>query len=171
MATDTPSAPNRQGSPDQAAPTTDFALIEEQKENIRPLASGRSAATLGAIFDSRSDEAARVLEEGVERFRKQIAEAERREREGEDMEDGVQDVLDLYHKCVLYVATALTHLTDTSCSMSNIALPQPQISFRYLSQQRSVLWKMYATAKILDTSRCGRCLHDTSKDGRKSGPF
>lgn len=87
------------GSPEQPAPVTDFTLIESQKENIRPLATGRSAATLGVLFDkTREDEASRAVVEGTEQFLKDIEEAERREREGEDMVDGVQDVLDLYNR-------------------------------------------------------------------------
>lgn len=94
-----PPTPHRHGSPEVAAPVTDFALIESQKENIRPLASGRSAATLGVLFDkARSDEGSRVVQEGIERFQKDIEEAERRDREGEDMVDGVQDVLDVYNR-------------------------------------------------------------------------
>lgn len=86
-------------SPGQPAPVTDFTVIESQKENIRPLATGRSAATLGVLFDkSREEEASRAVAEGTEQFLKEIEEAERREREGEDMVDGVQDVLDLYSR-------------------------------------------------------------------------
>lgn len=87
------------GTPEQPAPVTDFSLIESQKENIRPLASGRSAVTLGVLFDkSREEEASRAVQEGTEQFLREIEEAERREREGEDMVDGVQDVLDLYNR-------------------------------------------------------------------------
>lgn len=78
-------------------PTTDFAKIEVEKENIRPLASGRSAATLSSLFEKDS-EAARVMEEGHERYRALVAEAERREREGEDMAEGVTDLLDAYYQ-------------------------------------------------------------------------
>jgi checkpoint serine/threonine-protein kinase len=72
---------------------TDFAVIESQKENIQPLARGRSAAALGTLFDRGADE---VVQEGVERHQRAIEEAERREREGEDMAEGVADVLDVY---------------------------------------------------------------------------
>lgn len=78
-------------------PTTDFALIESQKENIRPLATGRSAATLSSLFEKDS-EADRVLNEGHEKYKGLIAEAERRDREGEDMAEGVLDLLDAYHQ-------------------------------------------------------------------------
>jgi hypothetical protein len=37
------------------APTTDFALIESQKENIRPLPTGRSAATLSTLFEKDAE--------------------------------------------------------------------------------------------------------------------
>lgn len=94
MAAIVPTTP-RVPSPD--APTTDFALLEAQKENIRPLATGRSAAALGAYFEA-DDEARRVHEAKVEQFQCDIEEAERRDREGEDMVDGVQDVLDLWSR-------------------------------------------------------------------------
>lgn len=94
MATATP---QRAPSPEGSAPTTNFDLIESQKENIRPLASGRSAATLGTLFDKESmDATSRAIEEKDQQFRRDIDEAERRDREGEDMLDGVQDVLDVY---------------------------------------------------------------------------
>jgi len=73
-------------------------VIESQKENIRPLASGRSAATLGALFSTKDVEAERVIREGHERFRKMIDDAERRDREGEDMVVGIQDLLDVYNQ-------------------------------------------------------------------------
>lgn len=86
------------GSPEHAGPVTDFALIESQKENIRPLAGGRSAATLGVLFDKAADEADKVVQEGIEKLQRDIDEAERRDREGEDMVDGVLDVLDVYNR-------------------------------------------------------------------------
>jgi checkpoint serine/threonine-protein kinase len=76
---------------------TDFALIESQKENIRPLAGGRSAATLGVLFE-KAEEADKVVQEGVVRLQADIDEAERRDREGEDMDEGVLDVLDVYNR-------------------------------------------------------------------------
>ena len=91
-----PSAPHQQAD---ATPTTDFALIESQKENIRPLASGRSAATLSNVFDKNA-EAEQAVQQGHERHRQMIEEAERRDREGEEMVEGVDDVLDAYNKCV-----------------------------------------------------------------------
>lgn len=63
------------------------------------MASGRSAATLGSLFDKdASDATSRAIEESDQQFRRDIDEAERRDREGEDMLDGVQDVLDVYTK-------------------------------------------------------------------------
>lgn len=79
-----------------AIPTTDFALIESQKENIRPLPSGRSAATLSTLSDKDASDA--VLAQGHEKFKCLVDEAEKRDREGEDMEDGVMDLLDAYHQ-------------------------------------------------------------------------
>jgi checkpoint serine/threonine-protein kinase len=86
-----------EGEATTTAPTTDFALIESQKENIRPLPTGRSAATLSTLFE-KDAESERVIHEGHERWKEQIAEAERRERDGEDMVEGVQDVLDVYNR-------------------------------------------------------------------------
>lgn len=94
----TPLPPARPlSSPLPATPTTDFVLIESQKENIRPLASGRSAATLSTLFekDAVTD---RVITEGHERFKRDIDDVERRDKEGEEMPEGVQDVLDMYHR-------------------------------------------------------------------------
>jgi checkpoint serine/threonine-protein kinase len=103
-----PCAPSSSSPPD-AAPTTDFSLIESQKENIRPLATGRSAATLSTLFEKDS-EAERVIAEGHESWKAQIEEAERREREGEDMMDGMQDLLEVYNKSVLLRAAETTHV-------------------------------------------------------------
>jgi checkpoint serine/threonine-protein kinase len=72
-------------------------VIEAQKENIRPTPAGRSAATLSTLLD-KDAVADQRIQEGHERFRRQIAEAERRELEGEDMEDGVLDVLDVHNR-------------------------------------------------------------------------
>ncbi len=79
-------------------PITNFSVLEDQKENIRPLSTGRSAATLSTIFAAEKAEAERVVHEGHERCRKIIEEAERRENDGEEMEEGIVDVLDPYCK-------------------------------------------------------------------------
>lgn len=84
-----------------AAPTTDFALIESQKENIRPLATGRSAATLSTVFKEPSA-ADKLLQQGHEQHRKAIEEADRRDAADEDMPDGLSDVLDVYNQCVTF---------------------------------------------------------------------
>ncbi|WWD19886.1 hypothetical protein CI109_104355 [Kwoniella shandongensis] len=126
------------------APTTDFALIESQKENIRPLASGRSAATLSSVFKEPSA-VDKVVQEGHERHRKDIEEAERRDKEGEDMIDGVQDVLDVYNKYILFVVqhhpSSDSHLlplleTTTRRFVNDARYTQ---DVRYLK-----LWVMYA---------------------------
>jgi checkpoint serine/threonine-protein kinase len=78
-------------------PITDFASLETQKENIRPLESGRSAATLSSLF-GKDAEAEAILKEGHEKYERLVKEAERREQEGEDMEDGVSDLLDAYQQ-------------------------------------------------------------------------
>ena len=93
----TPMPAARITSPSFPTPTTEFALIESQKENIRPLASGRSAATLSALYEKESV-VEQVVQEGHDRCRRDIDEAERRDREGEDMAEGVEDVLDAYNK-------------------------------------------------------------------------
>ena len=80
----------------ESTPTTDFALIESQKENIRPLASGRSAATLETLYKADAAAAERVILEGHERYKREIEECERREKEGEDGIEGGGDVLDAY---------------------------------------------------------------------------
>lgn len=80
----------------EATPTTDFALIESQKENIRPLTTGRSAVALSNVFDKSDREVEKVIQEGHEAHQKAIAEAERRDKEGEDMADGAMDLLDVY---------------------------------------------------------------------------
>jgi checkpoint serine/threonine-protein kinase len=95
--TPTPALPNRH-SPPPATPTTDGTLLESQKENIRPLASGRSAATLQALFKDGSGTSAaeKILAEGHERFKRVIEEAEKRDKEGEEMVEGMTDLLDAY---------------------------------------------------------------------------
>ncbi|BEJ07792.1 hypothetical protein CcaverHIS641_0410610 [Cutaneotrichosporon cavernicola] len=91
----TPRAPSPDG------PITDFALLEAQKENIRPLASGRSAAALGAFFEG-DEETRKAHEDKIAQFKLDIEDAERRDREGEDMVDGVADVLDLWNRYVAF---------------------------------------------------------------------
>ena len=87
----------RSTSPPMVGPITDFALIEAQKENIRPAASGRSAAVLSSMLEKDPAADAKVQEEH-ERFKRDIEEAERRDKEGEDMEEGYMDLLDVYNK-------------------------------------------------------------------------
>lgn len=93
---------NRSTIPTTPAPpppmTTDFAVIEAQKENIRPAASGRSAATLSTLLDKGNAEVDRVVQEGHDRLKRDIEEAERRDREGEEMENGYTDILDAYNR-------------------------------------------------------------------------
>jgi checkpoint serine/threonine-protein kinase len=87
------------------------------------LSTGRSAATLSTIFAAEKQEAERVVNEGHERHRKAIAEAERRENEGEEMEEGIVDVLDPYCKCV--------HTED--CLAHRIANSLERLTCRYLA--------------------------------------
>lgn len=67
----------------------DLCAIEEQKENIQPLAGGRSAKALHTLFTSDRKVLQDELEKGHERFK---AEIERAEEEGSD------DPLDVYHR-------------------------------------------------------------------------
>jgi len=43
-------------------------------------------------------EAEAILKDGHEKYERLVKEAERREQEGEDMEDGVSDLLDAYQQ-------------------------------------------------------------------------
>nr|XP_018261155.1 BUB protein kinase [Kwoniella dejecticola CBS 10117]OBR83313.1 BUB protein kinase [Kwoniella dejecticola CBS 10117] len=137
-------SPAQRPSSPTSGPVTDFALIESQKENIRPLASGRSAATLSNVFKEPTA-ADKVVQEGHDRFRKDIEEAERRDKEGEDMIDGIQDVLDVYNKYILFVVqhhpSSDSHLlplleTTTRRFVNDARYTQ---DVRYLK-----LWVMYA---------------------------
>nr|KIR49111.1 BUB protein kinase [Cryptococcus bacillisporus CA1280] len=127
-----------------AAPTTDFALIESQKENIRPLATGRSAATLSTVFKEPSA-ADKLLQQGHEQHRKAIEEADRRDAADEDMPDGLSDVLDVYNQYILFTvqhhpssdAHLLPLLEATTRRFINDARYTHDI--RYLK-----LWIMYA---------------------------
>ena len=93
----TPRHPSPHEELPSTTPTTDFAVIEAQKENIRPHVSGRSAATLSNVF-GKSSETDRLIQEGHEAHQKAIEEAEKRDREGEEMQDGIADVLDAYNR-------------------------------------------------------------------------
>lgn len=94
----TPGSASRRALDVPATPVTDFALLEAQKENIRPLSTGRSASTLSNIFSKERTEAEKVLQEGHEAHQRAIETASRLEAEGEEMEDGVMDVLDPHVK-------------------------------------------------------------------------
>ncbi|WRT69974.1 uncharacterized protein IL334_006965 [Kwoniella shivajii] len=137
-------SPSQRPPSPTSGPVTDFALIESQKENIRPLASGRSAATLSSVFKEPTA-ADKVVQEGHDRYRRDIEEAERRDKEGEDMMDGIQDVLDVYNKYILFVVqhhpSSDTHLlplleTTTRRFVNDARYTQ---DVRYLK-----LWVMYA---------------------------
>ncbi|OCF44535.1 BUB protein kinase [Kwoniella heveanensis CBS 569] len=137
-------SPSQRPPSPTSGPVTDFALIESQKENIRPLATGRSAATLSNMFKEPSA-TDKVVQEGHERHRKDIEEAERRDKEGEDMVDGVQDVLDVYHQYIAFVVqhhpSSDTHLlplleTTTRRFVNDARYTQ---DVRYLK-----LWSQYA---------------------------
>jgi checkpoint serine/threonine-protein kinase len=79
-----------------ATPTTDFTLIEAQKENIVPLSTGRSAAILSNVLTKERSEADRMVHEGHERHKRMIEETNRREAEGDELPNGINDVLEPY---------------------------------------------------------------------------
>ena len=70
----------------------DLEAIEQQKENIQPLSSGRSAKALHTLFTSDRKVLQDELEKGHERFKREIESVE---------EEGSDDPLDVYHRCVL----------------------------------------------------------------------
>jgi checkpoint serine/threonine-protein kinase len=51
---------------------------------------------LSNVFDKSDREVEKVIQEGHEAHQNAIAEAERRDKEGEDMADGAMDLLDVY---------------------------------------------------------------------------
>jgi len=69
----------------------DLEAIEQQKENIQPLSSGRSAKALHNLFTSDRKVLQDELEKGHERFKSEIETVE---------EEGSDDPLDVYHRCV-----------------------------------------------------------------------
>lgn len=95
-------------------PTTDFILIEAQKENIVPLSTGRSASILSSVFTKDKTETDRLVQEGHERYKKLVQETLRKESDGEELPDGVRDVLDPHYKSVY--AAAVMHSTVTAHS-------------------------------------------------------
>lgn len=83
-----------------ATPTTDFALIEAQKENIVPLSTGRSASILSNVLTKDKSEADKILREGHQRHKLLIEQVNQLETEGEELPEGVNDVLEPYSRCV-----------------------------------------------------------------------
>ena len=82
----------------------DLEAIEQQKENIQPLTSGRSAKTLHSLFTSDRKVLQDELEKGHERFKREIEQAE---------EEGSDDPLDVYHRCVRLQAGTRTNRSET----------------------------------------------------------
>ncbi|ODO01472.1 hypothetical protein I350_06292 [Cryptococcus amylolentus CBS 6273] len=129
------------------APTTDFALIEAQKENIRPLATGRSAATLSAVLKEPSA-AEKVVQEGHDKHRQAIEEAEKKDKAVQDQDDDLAllgDILDVYNKYILFTVQHhpssdfhLLPLLETT-TRRFVNDPRYQMDPRYLR-----LWVMYA---------------------------
>ena len=63
-----------------------------QKENIQPLAAGRSAKALHTLFTSDRKTLQDDLRDGHNRFQKEIEQVE---------QEGADDPLDVYHRCVI----------------------------------------------------------------------
>lgn len=91
--------------PPTETPTTDLSALIDQKENIRPLSTGRSASTLSELFTKDRSEAERQVAEGHRRWRELIEECNKREEAGEEMpeEEELMDVLDPYVRYVAFV--------------------------------------------------------------------
>ena len=168
------STPRSTAGAHDATPTTDFALIESQKENIRPLASGRSAATLGSLVERTERE--KVIQEGHERHQKEIEDAERRDAQGGEMAEGIQDVLDVYNRCVSSFETEVFRCwliinIGISCLPCSIIHLPPDTSYRCLNRPRDGLSTTLDTHKMFVISNFGSCIRDTLNDARKSGRF
>ena len=137
-------------------PTTDFALLEAQKENIRPLASGRSAATLSSVFAAKSNEVDEKVNREDERFRRDIEEAEKKDREGEEV-DGYGDLLDVYNQCVSLDDCGGELTTGISClssSTTRLPLLTSCLSWNIPPGGSSMI---LGIVRISAISRCGAC--------------
>ncbi|KAJ9104483.1 hypothetical protein QFC21_001979 [Naganishia friedmannii] len=134
-----------------ATPVTDFTLLEAQKENIRPLSTGRSALTLSNIFTKERAEAERVLQLGHETHRRAVDVANQREADGEEMEEGVMDVLDPYVKYIAFInqhhPSSATHLLPVLESTTRKFVDDSRFfqDLRYLK-----LWVQYS--KLVEKS-------------------
>lgn len=87
----------------------DLDAIEQQKENIQPLASGRSAKALHTLFTSDRKALQDELEKGHERFKREIEAVE---------EEGSDDPLDVYHRyalCILTLTYPVTRPLPSLC--------------------------------------------------------
>lgn len=73
----------------QEGVTVDVDAIEQQKENIQPLSTGRSAKALHSIFTSDRKALQDELKEGHDKFNAEIEQVEA---------DGTDDPLDVYHR-------------------------------------------------------------------------
>lgn len=74
-----------------SASAVDLSAIEQQKENIAPLAAGRSAKTLHTLFTQDRKTLNDELKAGHDRFNAEIDQVEK---------DGADDPLDVYHRQV-----------------------------------------------------------------------
>lgn len=75
------------------ASAVDLSAIEQQKENIQPLASGRSAKALHTLFTADRKTLQDDLKEGHDRFKREIEQAE---------SEGADDPLDVYHRLIAW---------------------------------------------------------------------
>ncbi|EIW72040.1 hypothetical protein TREMEDRAFT_26019 [Tremella mesenterica DSM 1558] len=137
MSLQTPARPN---SPPSQTPITDFSLIESQKENIRPLPTGRSASTLNTIF-TPGNSSTQQQEEKERYFRDLIESAELSDRQGEERNE---DILEIYLKYILFLQQY--HPSSTSYTLPIIE----SITRRFLNDGRFKqdvrylkLWIMY----------------------------
>ena len=73
------------------ASAVDLSAIEQQKENIAPLAAGRSAKTLHTLFTQDRKTLNDELKAGHDRFNAEIDQVEK---------EGADDPLDVYHRWV-----------------------------------------------------------------------
>lgn len=97
---ETPRATAAHSSLPLTTPTTDFALIEAQKENIVPLSTGRSASILSSVFTKDRSETDKLVLEGHQYHKKLVEETIKRESEGDELPEGVRDILDPHYKSV-----------------------------------------------------------------------
>lgn len=145
-------------------PAVDFEVLEDQKENIRPISVGRSAASLTKVFSAEPKLLSSDLEKGHKKFQEEIKALEDFESGDKDYDelvnsgtipiDSLDDPLDIYHRYVKWFlsvyptggslgsvtpsATTLIPLLETATRRFSNNLRYKQ-DLRYLK-----LWTLYA---------------------------